>query len=50
MLSSVFTQYKNFVPFIQTKYHTADNLFDIIKRVIIGLEEIGFRVISVKTD
>ena len=28
----------------------AENLFDIVKRIIIGLEEIGFQVLSIITD
>ena len=50
MLSSVFSQYKDVVHVIPTKYLKAESLFDIIKRIIISLEEIGFRVLSIITD
>lgn len=50
MLSSVFSQYKDVVHVMPTKCLLAENLFDIIKRVIIGLEDIGFKVLSVITD
>ena len=33
-----------------TKFLKAANLFDIVKRIIIGLEEIGFQVSSIITD
>ena len=46
MLSSVFSQCKDVVP---TKHLQAENLFDIVKRIIIGLE-IGFQVLSIITD
>ena len=47
MLSSVFSQYKDVMP---TECLKAESLFDIIKRKIIGLEEIGFEVVSIITD
>ena len=50
MLNSVFSQYKDVVHIMQTKCLKAESLFDIIKRIIIGLEEIGFQVLSIITD
>ena len=50
MLSSVFLQYKDVVHVMQTKCLKAESLFDIIKRIIIGLEELGFQELSVITD
>ena len=50
MLSSVFSKYKDVVHVMPTRRLKAENLFDIIRRLIIGLEEIGFRVLSVITD
>ena len=41
MLSSVFSQYKNVVH-VPTKRLKAENLFDKIECIIIGLEEIDF--------
>ena len=50
MLSSVFSQYKDVVHVIPTKYQKAENLFDIVKHTIIGLEEISFHVLSITAD
>ena len=50
MLSSVFSPYKDVVHVMPTKCLKAENLFDILKRIIIGLEEIGFQVLSIITD
>ena len=50
MLSSAFSQYKDVVHVIPTKCLKAESLFDIIKHIIIGLEEIGFQVLSIITD
>ena len=44
MFSSLFSQYKDVVHVMPTKYIKAENSFDIIKLIIIGLEEIGFQV------
>ena len=44
MLSSVFSQNKDVVYVMPIKCLKAGNLFDIIRCVITGLEEIGFRV------
>ena len=50
MLRSVFSQYKDIEHVMPTKFLKAENLFDIVKRIIIGLEEIGFQVLSIITD
>ena len=50
MLSSVFSQYKDVVHVMPTKCLKAGSLFDIIKCIIIGLEEIGFQVLSIIID
>ena len=50
MLSSVFSQYKDVVHVMPIKCLKAENLFDRVKRIIIGLEEIGFQVLSIITD
>ena len=49
MLSSVFSQY-NDVYVMPTKCLKAENLFDIVKRLIICLQEIDFQVLSIMTD
>ena len=49
-LSSVFSQDKDIVYVMSTKRLKAENLFDIVKRIIIGLEEIDFQVLSIITD
>ena len=49
MLSSVFSQYKDVVHVMPTKCLKAESLFDIIKHII-GLEEIGFQVLSIIID
>ena len=50
MLSSVFSQYKDIVHVMPTKCLKTENLFDIVKRIIIGLEELGFQLLSIITD
>ena len=50
MLSRVFSQYKAVVHVMPTKCLQAENLFDIVKRIINGLEETGFQVLSIITD
>ena len=50
MLSSVFSQYKDGVHVMPTKCLKAENLFDIVKCIIIGLEKIDFQVLSIITD
>ena len=50
MRSSVFTHYKDVVYVMPTKCLQAENLWNIVKRIIIGSEEIGFQVLSIMTD
>ena len=47
ILSRVFSQYKDIVHVILTKCLQAENLYNIMKWIIIGLEEIGFQVLSI---
>ena len=49
MLNSVFSQYKDGIHIISTHCFKAENLFDRVKFIIIGLNEIGFRVLSITT-
>ena len=50
ILSSVFSQYKDVVHVMPTKCLKAENLFAIVKHMIIDLEEIGFQVLSIITN
>ena len=50
ILSSLFSQYKDLVHVMPTKCLQVENLFDIVKRIIISLKEIGFQVLSIITD
>ena len=50
MLSSVLSHYKDVIHIMPTKCLKAENLFNIIKCLIIGLEEIGFKVLCVIMD
>ena len=50
MLSNVLSNYKDVIHIMPTKCLKAGNLFNIIKRLIIGLEEIGFKVLCVIMD
>ena len=50
MLSSVLSNYKDVIHIMPTKYLKGENLFNIIKRLIIGFEEIGFKVLWVILD
>ena len=50
MLRSVFSQYKDVVHVMPTKCLKAENLFEIIKCIITGLEEKDFQVLSIITD
>ena len=49
MLSSVLSNYKDVIH-MPTKCLKAENLFNIIKHLRIGLEEIGFKVLCVIMD
>ena len=50
MLSCVLSNYKDIIHIMPTKCLEVETLFNIIKRLIIGLEEIGFKVLSVIMD
>ena len=50
MLSSVFSQYKDVMHVMPSKCLKAESLFDIIKCIIIDLEEIDFQVLSIITN
>ena len=50
MLSCVLSNYKDVIHIMPTKCFKAENLLNIIKRLIIGLEEIGFKVLCAIMD
>ena len=50
MLSSVLSQYNGVVHVMPPTCLKAENLFDIVKPIIIYLEEICFRLLSIITD
>ena len=50
MINSICSTFKDVVHIIPTKLIKAETLYYLLKRVVIGLEEIGFRVICVVTD
>ena len=50
MLGSVFSEYKDVVHVMPTKCLQDENLFDLVKCIIIGLEEIGFQALSIIKD
>lgn len=50
MLSSIRTKFKDVVHIIPAKCMKAETLHCTLKRVIVGLEHIGFRIICVVTD
>jgi len=50
MISSVFLSYKDVVHILPTSKITAEELHAMIKKIVCGLENIGFRVITVITD
>lgn len=50
MISSILSKFKDVVHILPVKSMTAETLHDILKKVIVGLEEIGFLVICVITD
>ena len=50
MISSVFSKYKDVVHLLPTCKISADDLNAMLKKIIIGLEDIGFKVIAVITD
>lgn len=50
MLNSIASKFKDVVHIIPTKIMKAETLHDMMKKIILGLENIGFRVISIVTD
>ena len=50
MVSSIKSKFKDVVHIVPTRSMKAGDLFNFIKRVIIGLEEIGLKVVCVITD
>ena len=50
MISSIFSYYKDVVHFLPICKMAADELYIIIKKLVVGLESIGFKVIAVITD
>ena len=50
MVSSVYSQYKDVVHVMPTKCLKPENLFDIVKCIIIGLEEIWLIILKSLTD
>ena len=50
MISSIFSNYKDVIHLLPIYKMTADELYIIIKKLVVGLESIGFKVITVITD
>ena len=50
MISSVFSKYKDVVHLLLTCKISANDLNAMLKKIIMGLEDIGFKVIAVITD
>lgn len=50
MITSLFSKYKDVVHILPVQKITADILFSFIKKIIIELEKIGFRVIVIVSD
>ena len=50
MISSVFSKYKDVFHLLPTCKISANDLNAMFKKVIIGLKDIGFKVIAVITD
>ena len=50
MLKSVLSQFKDDVHVLPVKILTRESLFEIIKKVILGLKNIRFRVLTIITD
>ena len=48
MISSVFSKYKDVVYLLPTCGMSASDLNVMLKKIIVGLEDIGFRVIAIK--
>lgn len=50
MLNSIQSKFRDVVHIIPTKIMKAETLYNIMKSIIVGLEKIGFNVISIVTD
>ncbi|GBM41413.1 hypothetical protein AVEN_172191-1 [Araneus ventricosus] len=50
MLQSLFSPYKDVIHIVPIDTFDASKLFDLMKKVIMGLEEIGFKVMGMVTD
>ena len=50
MISSVFSNYKDVVHLLPTSKISAEDLHSVLKKIICGLENIGFKVIAAITD
>ncbi|GBN91237.1 hypothetical protein AVEN_21324-1 [Araneus ventricosus] len=50
MLQSLFSPYKDVIHIVPIDTFDASKLFDVMKKVIMGLEEIGFKVMGMVTD
>ena len=50
MISSVFSNYKDVVHLLPTSEISAEDLHSVLKKIICGLENIGFKVIAAITD
>ncbi|GBO39524.1 hypothetical protein AVEN_79721-1 [Araneus ventricosus] len=50
MLQSLFSPYKDVIHIVKIDTFDVSKLFDLIKKVIMGLDEIGFKVMGMVTD
>ena len=50
MISSIFSKYKDVVHLLATRRMSASDLNVMLKKIIVGLEDIKFKVIAVTTD
>ena len=50
MIGSIFSNYKDVIHLLPTCKITADELYITIKKLVVGLESIGFKVIAAITD
>lgn len=50
MIQSILTQFKDVVHILPVSKINAGDLFNVVKSVVVGLENVGFRVISIITD
>lgn len=50
MIQSLLSDYKDVVHILPVSKLTAENLFDFLKNIVIGLEKIGFMVICIVSD